>query len=94
MNPTVGGVVNIYAQPQNFEGTEDGEPPTANYPHTFVAAMPIDDDEAIQQDILKDLVRNPFPHNDCKYFIENQCGQTISAAWNLRITPKYFAPGA
>lgn len=94
VNPDVGGVVNVYARPQNIEGTEDGEPPTANYPHTFVCSLPVDDDQAVTQDIQKSLVKNPFPHTECAYYIENQCGQTISAGWNLRVTPQFYAPGA
>ena len=93
-NFTVGGVANLYARPQNIESTEDGEPPTANYPHTFVCAFPLDDDEAITQDVEKDLVRNPFPHTEWQGYLENAAGQTISAGFNVRVTPKYFAPGA
>ena len=91
VNPDIGGVVNVYLRPINIEGTEDQPPPSANFPHKFLCAMPIDDDEALTQ-AIKVEARLPNPNDDCEAYIENQCGQTISAGWNLRITPKALRP--
>jgi len=93
-NFAVGATAKLYARPQNIEITEDGEPPSTNYPHTFVCSFPLDDDQSITQDVEVDHVRNPFPHTEWHGYLENAAGQTFSAGFNVRVTPKYFAPGA
>ena len=92
-NPDVGAVVNVYARPINFEGTEDQPPPSANYPHTYVGSMPVDDDQALTQAIER-IFANPHPGTEQEWYIENQCGQTTDTNWNLRVTGVAIAPGA
>lgn len=86
VNPDIGGTVDLYARVMNIEGTGDAPVPNANYRQKFVASFPIDDDQALTQHVERHAA-NPFPGQEQEYYIENAIGQTISAGWNLRVTP-------
>ena len=91
VNPDIGGGVNLFERVVNLEGAEDAPVPNADYPHKFCCRFPIDDDQTLTQALLQEIKMN-FPDEDSDFYIENDCGQTISAGWNLRATPKSLKP--
>lgn len=85
--------INLYRRELNIDSTNDAPAPSADYPKNYVGSFLVDNSVAINTNMYLDLVNVPLTE-DCEFFIENATGQTISAGWDLRCTPKAFVPGA
>ena len=92
--PTAGGVINLFAQPQNIDGsTGDQFIPSANFPHTYLGSFPIEDQDADQQILIGPLrLPNYKTISEFIYFIENQMGQTTGTTWTLHVIPSTLGP--
>lgn len=95
--PTVGSTIDLYAMPLNIgdAGTEDSLPPTANFKHYYLGSFPAKD-VTTAQPVTFGLVGLPnvVTSQVYNFYIHNNTGQTISAGWELTVTPVTFGPHA
>lgn len=94
VTPDTNSSVSLFAQLLNIQSTNDQLVPTANFQHVFLGSFPIKDVTAAQFiPIVIDLPNNATSQI-YQFFIRNNSGQTISAAWDIHITPKAIGPHA
>lgn len=94
---TAGSVINLYAQLNDIgnAGNEDTETPDSNFPQIFLGSFPHNNPATTAQTAT--FVTNlPNVKTSQKYnfYIENKTGQTISAGWDLHVTPLTIGPHA
>lgn len=90
--PDVDSVINLYAQPIDIVGTSDGDVPDANFLHMYIGTFPLND-VTTAQFITQDVhLPNWETSSVYQFFIENKGGQTISAGWDVHVTPKTLGP--
>lgn len=85
------GSVGLYAKLKSIQSTNDAPDPDANFPHIFVGSFPIDFGASTS------TLYYPIPlfqmpcvgsSQAIQWFIKNEgTAQTISASWQLWITP-------
>ncbi len=92
--PTVGSSVNLYARTMNSVSTSDADAPDANFLHIWLGAFPVNDVTSAQFITIDVLLPNYKTSSEFQFYIENTAGQTISAGWDLHVTPKAFGPAA
>ena len=92
--PSANGFVNLYARMDNIQGTSDMDAPSANYPHVYLGAFPVKNITSAQFVPLRISLPNGKTSSEFHFFIENKAGQTISANWDLHITPISKGPHA
>ena len=86
-----GAVVNLYRQALNIDGANDAPAPAATYKHLLVGSFLIPSGTSATG--YYPLTDVPLIF-DQQYYIENKAGQTISAGWDLKATPKTYEPAA
>lgn len=89
--PTEGTALSLYARPLNVDGTGDAEAPEATRPTIFVGNF----NGVNNVTTLQYLVCSAYdvPAYECEYWLHNNnTGQTISAGWTLKVTPKSKGP--
>lgn len=87
----VGGVVYLYRQDLNIDGsTNDAPAPASTYPHKQVGLFNIPDSSTT----LGYYPCSGVVHlsADCQFSLKNAAGQTLSAGWKLKATPKTYVP--
>lgn len=90
-----GSVVNLYARLVDIQSTNDAEAPDANFPHTYLGSFPHNNPSTAAQYAAIDIrLPNVDTSQVYHFYIENKTGQTISAGWDLYITPKAVGPHA
>ena len=91
-----GGVINLYAQPQNIDGsTGDQIAPSSNFYHTYLGAFPIHQADADQQIVIGPIaLPNYKTSSEFIFFIENQAGVATGTTWTLHVTPITTGPHA
>lgn len=91
-----GSTVDLYASPLNIgnAGTEDAEVPDANFQHMYLGSFPHNNPSTSAQTATFGLVSLPnvISSQIYNFYIHNQTGQTVSASWELTITPVTFGP--
>lgn len=93
--PDANSSVALFAQVLNVVSTNDPLIPTANYQDVFLTSFPV-------KDVTGNRFSNPktisLPRLQSSqivdYFIQNNTGQTISAGWDLHVTPNAIGPHA
>ena len=89
--PTEGTVLAIYARPLDVDGTADTEIPETTRPTLFIGSFVVNNVTTAQTMTLRayDLPKK------ADYYVHNSgTGQTISAGWVLKVTPRTVAPAA
>ena len=87
--PTEGTAIGLYARPINIDGTGDAETPEAALPVWFVGSFVVNNVTSLQYCYL--LAQDLPP--EAEYYIHNNnTGQTISAGWTLKVTPRTVGP--
>ena len=90
-----GGVVNLYAQPQNIDGsTGDQFLPSANFQHTYLGSFPLEQTDSSQQILISASLPNYKTSSEYIFIIENQSGVTLGTDFELWIIPKTIGPHA
>ena len=92
-----GSVINLYAVLVDIGdgGTEDTEDPDSNFPHVYLGSFPHNNPSTSAQTAsIVISLPNTKTSQIYNFFIENLTGQTISAGWDLHITPKTIGPHA
>lgn len=86
-----GTTVNLYRQDQDIDGSNDAPAPASTYKATFVGAFILPSGQsAAAYYPLTDVPLSKI----CKFSIENNTAQSVSAGWTLKATPKTYVPGA
>ena len=92
-----GSVINLYAKLLNIGdgGTEDTEDPDANFLNYYLGSFPHNNPSTgAQTAMLTVALPNMLTSQQYEFFIENTTGQTISAGWDLHVTPITIGPHA
>ena len=84
--------VDLYAREINIDSTNDAIAPTATYTHRYIGSFRISAVAANTDQYMK-LTAYDVP-KEGEYFIINSSGQTISAGWTLKVTPRTLEPAA
>lgn len=89
--PTENSTIALYARELNIDGTADADAPTATYKPRFIGVFVVDNVTTSQ--VLK-LLAYDVPREADYYLFNNATGQTISAGWALKVTPRTVGPAA
>lgn len=92
--PTASTSVNLYARLMNIDSTNDQITPDANFGHVYLGSFPLNDTTSTQYIPLDVRLPNTYTSQVYEFYIENNAGQTMSAGWTLKITPKTIGPHA
>lgn len=92
--PDANSSVNLYARLMNVQSTNDQEAPDANYQHTYLGSFPLNDVTTAQYTSIVVTLPNGKTSQEYDFYIENNGGQTLSAGWDLYVTPKTYGPHA
>jgi hypothetical protein len=87
--PTEGTVIGLYARPLNVDGTLDTETPETTRPTYYVGAFVVNNVTTNQVMMLR---AEDLPIEAEYYLHNNGTGQTISAGWTLKVTPRTIGP--
>lgn len=87
-------VVNLFVRPMNVQSTNDGDAPDANFPHMYLGSFPLNDVTSAQYITMDVALPNYKTSSEYEFYIENDAGQTLSAGWDLYVTPKTLGPHA
>jgi len=91
-----GSTIDLYVRPMNIgsAGTEDAEVPDANFGHMYIGSFPHNNPSTSAQTATFGLVGLPnvITSQPYEFYIQNNTGQTISAGWELTVTPVTYGP--
>ena len=89
--PTANRTLDLYAQELDIDGTSDAQAPTTTYKPRYIGSFIVNAVTTTQYLKVRGydvpLVASYFLHN-------NATGQTLSAAWTLKVTPRTLCPAA
>ena len=89
--PTEGTVLALYARPLDVDGTADTEVPETTRPTVFIGSFVVNNVTTAQTMALRAY---DLPTKADYYVHNNGTGQTLSAGWTLKVTPRTVAPAA
>lgn len=92
--PDANSSVNLYARLMNIQSTNDQDVPDGNYQHTYLGSFPLNNVTTAQYIAIDVPLPNAYSSQVYEFYIENNGGQTISAGWDLYVTPKTIGPHA
>lgn len=87
--------IHLYARKMNIDGTSDQAQPDANYKHDYLGTFSTDSGMAATTDVPHPLIiplKNGYSSQAYEFYIENDCGVTMTAGWTLKITTIAPAP--
>lgn len=82
--------IDLYARPLNIDSTNDSNAPTATYTQKYIGSFVLQA-SATNTDQYVSLVAYDVPA-EADYYIINSAGQTLSAGWTLKVTPRTYKP--
>lgn len=89
--PSVNTAIDLYAQELNIDGTNDAVAPTTTHRKRYIGSFVVINQTAMQY--IK-LTAYDVPL-EASYFLHNNAtGQTMSAGWTLKVTPRTIGPAA
>ena len=89
--PTEGTVLALYARPLDVDGTDDTEAPETTRPTVFIGSFVVNNVTTAQTMTLRAY---DLPTKADYYVHNNGTGQSLSAGWTLKVTPRTVAPAA
>jgi len=89
--PTEGTTLALYARPLDVDGTADTQVPEAARPTVFIGTFVVDNVTSAQTMTLRAY---DVPTKADYYLHNNGTGQTVSAGWVLKVTPRTVGPAA
>ena len=92
--PTANSAVNLFYRLLNVQSTNDDSVPDANFQHSFAGSFPLNDATGAQYATIEISLKNGYTSQQYEFYIQNESGQTISAGWDLYVTPKAVGPHA
>lgn len=90
--PTALEPVNLYVRPMNLQSSNDPPQPDATYTHSFIGVFVVDAVTTAQYLHATAVLPNLITSQVYEFYIENGTGQTISAGWQMWVTPKTVGP--
>lgn len=90
--PTLGSVVNLYARLMAFDGSQNAEIPTANYPNIYLGSFPLKTVTSLQHAIIEVALPSNKTGQVYQLYYENKSGQSIPAGWAATLTPQGIGP--
>ena len=87
--PTVNTTIDLYARELDIDGTGDAVAPTTTYKRRYIGSFPVFNQTAMQYIKISAF---DVPKLAEYYIHNNGTGQTISAGWTLKITPRSYKP--
>lgn len=85
--PTEGTVLALYARPLDIDGTNDAEVPEATRPTVFIGSFVVNNVTTAQ---YAQLMERQVPKLASYYINNSATGQTVSAGWTLKVTPRSY----
>ena len=89
--PTINTTIDLYAQELDIDGTSDAAAPTTTYKQRYIGSFVVNAVTTAQPLKIRaydvPLVASYYLHN-------NATGQTMSAGWTLKVTPRTIGPAA
>lgn len=83
-------VITLYARPLNIDSTSDSPAPTSTYLEVYIGNFVLyGASAATDQYLMLEAFGVP---KEADYYILNSSGQTISAGWSLKVTPRTYKP--
>lgn len=96
--PTDNSVINIHARKLNIQSTNDDPVPATTNTWMWIGSFTVDGAVAINTDTYLTTERIKLPNHktsqEYDFYLENQSGQTISANWDMWVTPVSEGPHA
>ena len=87
--PIEGTTIALYARPLDIDGTNDAEVPETTRPTVFIGIFTVNNVTTAQ---YIELVAQDVPWNAAYYLHNNGTGQSLSAGWTLKVTPRTYGP--
>jgi hypothetical protein len=87
--PTEGATLALYARPLDIDGTADAEVPETTRPTVYVGSFVVNNVTTAQSMLL---VAQDLPRLAGYYVHNNGTGQSLSAGWTLKVTPRTYGP--
>ena len=87
--PTEGATLALYARPLDIDGTADAEVPETTRPTVYVGSFVVNNVTTAQSMLL---VAQGLPRLAAYYVHNNGTGQSLSAGWTLKVTPRTYGP--
>lgn len=89
--PTENAVLALYARPLDIDGAADAEVPEATRSTMFIGSVPVNNVTTTQ---YATLIERLVPAK-AEYYLHNSgTGQTVSAGWTLKVTPRSYKAAA
>jgi hypothetical protein len=92
--PDANSSVSLYLQALDVQGLNDAPVPDSNFKHIFVEVFPLNDVTSAQFIPIEIALPNVGAGQVWQPFIQNNAGQSMSAGWDIHITPKAIGPHA
>jgi hypothetical protein len=92
--PDANSSADLYGRLMNVRGTNDQDIPDANFQHVYLGSFPLNDVTSLQPITIDIPLPNFKASPEYEFYIQNNAGQTLSAGWDLYITPKTSGPHA
>lgn len=86
--PTEGTVLSLYARPLDVDGTSDTEVPEVTRPTRFIGSFVVNNVTTTQ---YAQLTAQDVPKLASYYLHNNGTGQSVSAGWTLKVTPRSYS---
>lgn len=83
--PTVNTTLDLYARELDIDGTADAVAPTTTYRRRYIGSFMVFNQTALQ---TISMTAYDVPKLAAYYLHNNATGQTASAGWTLKITPR------
>jgi Tfp pilus assembly protein PilW len=89
--PTINTTLDLYAQELDIDGTNDAQAPTTTYKVRYLGSFAVNAVTTAQY--LKCRAYD-VPLVASYFLMNNATGQTLSAGWTLKVTPRTIGPAA
>lgn len=90
--PTEMSTLDLYARELGVDGANDSEAPEASgFKHLYIGSFHLNNVTTTQ---YEKLVAHDVPRKAAYYLYNNATGQSVSAGWTLKITPRTIGPAA
>lgn len=87
--PTENTVLSLYARPMDIDGTNDSEAPETTRATVFIGNFVVNNVTTLQ---AMQLLAVDLPLLAQYYIHNNGTGQSVSAGWTLKVTPRTYKP--
>lgn len=89
--PVANSTLDLYAQELDIDGTNDAQAPTTTYKFRYIGSFAVN---AVTTTQYLKIRAYDVPLIGSYYLHNNATGQTLSAAWTLKVTPRTLGPAA